>query len=94
MFFAEREDASTNVRLQVVCCRIGSLSGDGMTTGSTEKDEAEENAAINKAIAESGYVLWAEPYGYDLTRRLEAEQEIKGGVEYGSVPHGGNSAKE
>ena len=63
----------------------------------SEKDEAARNAAIHQLIAERAYELWenqGRPHGYDLTDWLEAEQEIKGCLEYGSVPHGGESGED
>jgi hypothetical protein len=74
----------------------GSLAAKARS-GLSEKDEAAENAAVHKLIAERAYELWenqGRPHGYDLTDWLEAEQEIKGCLEYGSVPHGGESAND
>ena len=79
----------------------GSLPTKGRS-GLSEKAQAARNvvtrtAAIHKLIAEKAYDLWenqGRTHGYDLTHWLEAEQEIKGCLEDGSVPHGGEPAND
>jgi hypothetical protein len=60
-------------------------------SASNKTNEAARNAAVHKLIAERAYELWenhGRPHGYDLYDWLEAEQEINGCLEYGSVPGG------
>jgi CheY-like chemotaxis protein len=73
----------------------GNLTTKGRSA-SDEKNEAARNAAIHKLIAERAYEMWenhGRPHGYDLIDWLQAEQEIKGCLEYGSVQHGGEPGR-